>query len=83
MALFVAAGALFVGGAVGVEMIQSFISFHEIGGGAMAFSLLIEESLEMFGVVLFIYALTSYMADEEISFSFKVTKTIPTIDAEA
>lgn len=68
--LFVMSGSLFVGGAIGVEMVESYISYNLVGGGAMALALLIEEMCEMFGVVLFIYALLTYIAESGVRYSF-------------
>lgn len=62
--LFVLAGVLYVGGAIGVEMMQSYISFHRITGGAMAISLIVEEMCEMMGMVVVIYALLCYLIDK-------------------
>lgn len=59
--LFVAAGALFIGGAIGVELYEAFL----IGGGASQVTVLlsraVEETAEMSGVVLFIYALLDHL----------------------
>jgi hypothetical protein len=58
-----AAGALFVGGAVGVEMIGAwYASGH--GAGTMTFALLAaaEEALEMLGATLALYGLLAHIA---------------------
>ena len=70
--LFVLAGALFVLGALGAEMLQArVISSYEMAGWAnvgglpkIAVGILgsLEELLEMLGIVVFIYALLSYMS---------------------
>lgn len=65
--LFVLAGVIFVGGSIGVEMMEAYIQSYQIEGGAMFLSMLIEESCEMLGVVLFIYALLSYIAEHRIT----------------
>lgn len=61
--LFVLAGALFLSGAIGVEMLNG--KYAEIyGKRQIIYQLLatIEEFLEMTGVVLFVYALLDYLA---------------------
>jgi hypothetical protein len=62
--LFVLAGAIFVGGAVGVEMLSG--DYYEVHGYGLGYSMIatIEESLEMAGVILFIYAILDYLARE-------------------
>jgi hypothetical protein len=61
--LFVLAGIIYVGGALGVEMLgaRDFSLYGE--GRPLVHSMLIlwEEGFEMFGIVVFIYALTSYL----------------------
>ncbi len=63
--LFLASGALFVGGAVGVEMIEGVLQTR---GGLtthlFTFVQAVEEGLEMIGVVLFLYALLDYINRE-------------------
>jgi len=59
--LFILAGIVFVGGAVGFELIsERYSEFH--GSENVIYELLYtcEEFLEMLGVIIFIYALTSY-----------------------
>lgn len=60
--LFIAAGFLYVMGALGMEAVASYFNY-EIGERGLYFVVLstIEESMEMFGLVLFIYALLHYM----------------------
>jgi len=61
--LFIIAGTVFVGGAVGMEAIGSNI-FSTNYGKTMAYSLwaTLEESCEMVGLIIFFYALLSYVA---------------------
>ena len=56
--LFVVAGAIYVGGAVGVEIIG-----EPLDSDSMAYNLLtvLEEGMEMFGIIFFIFVLTEYM----------------------
>jgi hypothetical protein len=84
---FMFAGALYVGGALGVELAEGY--YAELHGSTnLIFNLMssVEESLEMAGVIVFIYALLKYIADnyEEVRFRIddkernwiKVTKKI-------
>lgn len=60
---FVTAGALFVLGAVGMEMVAGLIADSSLGLQSVAHTIsqTVEESLEMLSVVLFIFALLDYM----------------------
>lgn len=60
--LFVAAAALYIGGAIGMEMIGGYID-STIGQKNVYYvvEVTIEESLEMLGIVVFIHALISYI----------------------
>ncbi|MEG4343384.1 hypothetical protein QUB70_08845 [Microcoleus sp. A003_D6] len=60
--LFVAATALYIGGAIGLEMLGGYI-VYTIGPGNLSYVIIttIEESLEMLGIVVFIHALISYI----------------------
>lgn len=63
--LFVLAGAIFVAGAAGCEMIGSLLLKDAPPKSvAMGLEILLEETLEMGGVVLFLYALLSHMRAE-------------------
>ena len=69
---FMFAGALYVGGAMGLEMVGgAVISAAGLGGSVAAYHLVAtaEETLEMLGISTFIYALIRYMADENIGVS--------------
>ena len=60
--LFLVAGTIFVSGAIGTEMFAG--RYHEIYGKEnMTYAIItaLEEFCEMFGIVVFIYALLSYM----------------------
>lgn len=60
--LFVAATALYIGGAIGVEMLGGYVAYTT--GQENVFYVIIttiEESLEMLGIVVFIHALISYI----------------------
>lgn len=64
MFLFLAAGLIFVSGAIGLEMVGGrWADLH--GNKDLIYSLIVtcEEFLEMLGIVIFIYALVSYIAE--------------------
>jgi hypothetical protein len=60
--LFVLAGVVFVGGAIGMELLGGYID-NLYGSNNLLFSMqvVIEETLEMLGIWIFIYALLSYI----------------------
>ena len=62
-ALFVVGGAIFVGGGIGLEMLGGVVS-ETWGNDNPTYVAMqtIEETLEMAGIVVFIYALADYMA---------------------
>ena len=62
---FIAAGLLFLGGALGFEMLSA-IAADRSGYESISYTVLysIEEMLEMLGIVLFLYALLSHLAEE-------------------
>lgn len=72
--LFVAAGAIYVGGALGMELIGGFY-FDTYGEGAVMYTLsaTVEEALELGGLVVLIYAVLRYLetgkADVTVRFS--------------
>jgi hypothetical protein len=60
--LFFVAGALFVGGAVGAEMVNGLLHDSYGQGGVLYAAMThLEEFLEMLGIVIFVYALLSYI----------------------
>lgn len=69
--IFILSGGLFVGGAVGMEMISGYYAY-EYSTRNLTYSLLanIEETLEMFGLTLFISGLLAYLRDHRRSLSF-------------
>ena len=60
--LFVVAGAIYVGGTVGVEIIG-----EPLDSDTMAYNLLtvLEEGMEMFGVIFFVPVLLGYMRESD------------------
>ncbi|MGI9175892.1 MAG: hypothetical protein ACR2GR_11300 [Rhodothermales bacterium] len=67
---FMLAGLLFVGGAVGVEMIESLLNYRGTRHLFWTLSLFVEETCEMLGIVVFIYMLLCYIAEEGIAVRF-------------
>lgn len=68
--LFVMAGLLYVAGALGVEMFGGMAASRgEMDTMFYAVLVAVEEGLEMFGVVLFNYALLSYLGQREMTAS--------------
>ncbi|MEG5063392.1 hypothetical protein QUB33_07185 [Microcoleus sp. B3-A4] len=61
--LFVAAGALYIGGAIGMEMLAGYIVYTTGPGNHLFYVIVttLEEFLEMLGIVVFIHALISYI----------------------
>ena len=59
--LFLIAGSTFVGGALGMEMIGGKILSMQLPRLAYILAVTSEEFLEMLGIVIFIYALLSYL----------------------
>lgn len=74
--LFIKAGTIYISGTLGMEMISGYYSSN-YGENNIVYSVIttIEESLEMLGIVVFIYALLSYIklqiAEVEFSICFK------------
>jgi len=60
--LFLMAGAIYVGGAIGMEMIDGF--YFDVYGQDLTYELLtiLEEVGEMLGIAIFIYALCYYLS---------------------
>lgn len=60
--LFFAAGALYVGGALGVEMFNAWYDSAFCGGAVVFVMTQVEETFEMLGAVVLIYALLLYVS---------------------
>jgi hypothetical protein len=74
--LFVVSGVLFVTGAMGIELISA--NEADLNGtNTILYSALytVEELCEMFGMVIFCYALMSYIEKEQIQFVFRIGST--------
>jgi len=63
--LFVIAGGVYVGGALGLELIGGYLASHH-GGEGLAYlaEVTIEETMEMSGAVLFIHGLMGHIRRE-------------------
>lgn len=70
--LILAAGIVYVGGAVGVEMVSGMMK-GTYGFGSLPFmiSTTFEETMELIGLAMFVYALTDYAARMGLSWSFE------------
>ncbi|MHB0998078.1 MAG: hypothetical protein ACYC27_02440 [Armatimonadota bacterium] len=79
--LFLLSAICYIGGAIGVEMIEA--QYHSINGGQidLIYSLMtnIEEIMEMFGVVIFIYALGIYIDLKQRNYTNKITTKAKTV----
>lgn len=73
--LFLLSGAIYVGGAIGVEMISG--NYIEEYGRDLTYRLIttVEESFEMLGAWLFIYSLMKYLTRQAGSFELRVELT--------
>lgn len=71
--LFLTAGAVFVGGAIGVEMISAYHAYSH-GEKNLLYSLIItfEEAMEMLGVIIFIHASLEYLCEGVKSFQIEM-----------
>ncbi|MCG8431571.1 MAG: hypothetical protein MJA29_10415 [Candidatus Omnitrophica bacterium] len=59
--LFIVAGAIYVTGALFFELLDGYFVSNEIKNIGFAIVNTVEEYLEMFGIIVFIYALQDYM----------------------
>jgi hypothetical protein len=59
--LFLGAGGLYVGGALGMEIVGWYMASEGVDKYWRQFETLTEESLEMMGAIVFFYALTGYL----------------------
>jgi len=69
---FVLAGALFVGGALGMEMVGGALYTAYGMGLQTALESIVEETLEMVGIVVFIHALLSHLRHVAGSIAFRI-----------
>jgi hypothetical protein len=72
---FLLAGALYIGGAIGFELIEGrHVELHGAQNLTYLVIATIEESLEMAGVVIFIWALLAYIADTHKEVRFRLDR---------
>jgi hypothetical protein len=71
--LFFVAGAVYVGGALGVEMIGSSVWYYS-GGTSLIYSSIgtVEEFMEMMGIVVLIYTVFTYVTNGNDTFRLSV-----------
>ena len=73
MGLFVLSGAVYVGGALGFELLGGWYASSEgVGNIQYAIITTFEELFEMLGIVFFIYSLLTYIKSEFDSYSITV-----------
>ncbi|MBD1918206.1 MULTISPECIES: hypothetical protein [Cyanophyceae] len=65
---FVLSAFVYFGGAIGFEMVQAYLSYHSRSTGL---SVLVEETLEMLGVVIVIYTLLLYLSEQSYALKLK------------
>jgi len=72
---FLLAALLYLGGAVGFDLIG--MAYSRVHGGNLMYSMIatVEESLEMAGVILFIYAILAYIAETYQEVRLRVSDT--------
>ena len=60
---FIMSGAVYVGGAVGLDFVEGKYEYQHAGREEFGYAMLValEESMEMFGILLFLYSLYGYM----------------------
>lgn len=71
--LFLVSGAVYVGSAIGLEMIAGNSLEHDVTLGQYAAFYTVEELLEMLGMALFMYALMDYLS-KNFDFNVRVGK---------
>lgn len=73
--LMILAGVIYVAGALGFEMIDGY--WYELHGADIIYVLMttLEETLEMVGILVFIYALMSYIEVEFLDLSFRISSS--------
>ena len=70
--LFILSGAIFVGGALGLEMYGGYLESKYGRGAEVLIESLVEEAMEMTGVTLFIYALVRHLRERVTSIHVEV-----------
>lgn len=71
--LMLAAGALYVAGAIGMEIVGGYVWDRDpVRGIAIVAIMAVEETLEMVGLALFVYALLDYLARVNPLLGFRI-----------
>ncbi len=81
---FLLAAAVYLGGVLGVELVEGyFAETHGRNNLTYAMLVTVEESLEMAGVILFVWALMTFIADryEVVRFRFEGRQLSSTVSA--
>lgn len=74
MRLFLLSGGIYVSGAIGIELLGGrHVSLYGEENYGYAFFCMVEETLEMVGVVLFIYTILTHMVERFSSFTITVS----------
>lgn len=72
--LFLLAGAVYIGGALGMELLEAASNSRQVTTGFIpTWGIVVEEAMEMFGTILFIHALLSYMRDHMRGFAVQLS----------
>lgn len=71
--LFATAGAIYVGGALGAEIVSGWV-WTQQEGATFTYELIatIEEVLEMIGISLFVYALLAYLQEQNVELQISI-----------
>lgn len=80
---FILSGAIFVGGALGIEMVSQFFAAvhgktNMVYGGLSS----LEEIMEMVGIAIFIYALLEYLGRHSIKFQIHFSDDLKNPDSD-
>src|SRR5690606_25704033 len=69
------AGGLFLGGAVGIELISSNIAYHQGSSRTYLLITFIEECVEQAGLILFAHTLLTQLANQDIALQVRFTRS--------
>ena len=71
--LILFAAVIYVGGAIGMELVGGKL-FDSGGGGELSYALVatLEETLEMMGSIVLLYALLDYMKTQVVEVRFRI-----------
>lgn len=76
---FFLSGLIFFGGAIGIEALESYLAFNKI---SVTLSSWAEETAEMMGIVILIYALLLYIQDSNYIVAIKSHADLDTLQGE-